>query len=190
MATLTAHCPPGQTHSGLPYCDHRPSVQAQSADNHGMESPSRDSRFDLRLWGSPHSGQVCHIQQFSAPIVHVSDSAVQSTGSRYTLSQLGRFNVHVSFIFLAEQGLPETWSHSERQCLMVAISTVVSASIPAVCRSTAVPPVPSRSVSQPGHISDRKSYNLHPWRHCYHREHTYSSVTSPAELTGRNSYVK
>ena len=45
VATLTGHSPPGQTHSRLFQCDPRPSVQPQSSDNHGMESPSRDVRL-------------------------------------------------------------------------------------------------------------------------------------------------
>ena len=64
----------------LPRCDHRMPVQAQSADNHGMESPSRRSDSDLRVVGSLHGVHVCHSLQHSASLVHVSNSGTSSTG--------------------------------------------------------------------------------------------------------------
>ena len=54
---------------------------AKSADNHGMMSLSRGNDSDLRVVGSPNSGQVCHSPQLSSAPVHVSNSRASSTGS-------------------------------------------------------------------------------------------------------------
>ena len=96
-------------------CDRSQPLQALSADQHGMEAPSsRNSGSDLRIVESPHNGYVCNRPHFSATSVHVSNSRVQSTGGGRSITTLaGEVDLHVFVIFLAEQGLPESSSHSE-----------------------------------------------------------------------------
>ena len=106
----------GVSGSALGPSDGRLSIQTLPTDQHRMESPFRDSGSGLGIVESPHSGHVRNSPQFSAPLVHVSNLGVQSTGSGYSITTLaGAVDVHASTISLAEQALPETLSHSERR---------------------------------------------------------------------------
>ena len=111
VATITRHSSQSQTDSGLSHCDSKPPVQAQPVDNHGMESLSRDLYSDLRVVGISDNGHICHSPQRS----NVSDLGATSTGrgGGCTITTLAEMvDVHVSSVYLAEQGYSETSSHS------------------------------------------------------------------------------
>ena len=96
VVTLPGYSSQGQTHFRLSQCGIRPPVLAKSADNHGMMSLSRGNDSDLRVVGSPNSGQVCHLHnshlpKFTSPIPEPQALAV-------TLA--GMVNVHVFLISL------------------------------------------------------------------------------------------
>ena len=99
----------GQTHSGLPECDSRPSISTESAHNNRVESPPRNSEPDLGDMGNSNSGHVSHSPQHASSPVKVSNSRASSTGDTCSVTRQAReVNEHVSH---AQQSHSETTDH-------------------------------------------------------------------------------
>ena len=120
-----------QTHSGLPKCDSRPLVLAESAHHDRVESPPRSRESDIQTVGNSSSGQVCHSPQQASSPVHGSSSRALSTDDRCFVTGLaGEVNVHVSTISPAQQSHSEAQDHPDGRGYthrpLVAVTTVVS----------------------------------------------------------------
>ena len=149
MATDSGYSHPGQTYSGLPQYDSRPSISAKPAYHNRVETPPQSSEADIWVAGNSSSGHVCHSPQHASSPVYVSSSRASSPGDRCSVTGLtGEVDVHVSTVPPAQQSYSEAQDHSvgrgDTYSPLVAVTTVVSTLTVSVCEPPTLLSVLSR----------------------------------------------
>ena len=165
MATDSGYNYPGQTYSGLPQCDSKPSISTKQAYHNRVETPPRNSEADIRDVGNSSSEHVCHSPQHTSSPVYVSSSGASSAGNRCFVTRLaGEVDPPFPLLSKAIQKIRTT---QEGEVILIAPWWPSQPWFPHLLRLCVdhprLFPYCQDILLQKGYVSSSRSYHLHAW---------------------------